>query len=53
MNNIPKLNELIYAEVKLIDVPLRNPNRNTKPGGEIRLGRQVKNLRQQAKILSV
>ena len=55
--NIPKgdiseLKELIYAETKLvsdkIDVPLRNPNRNTKPEWEIRLEAQVNKLRQEA-----
>ena len=38
--NITKLNKLIYARVKLvfdkIDVPQKRPNRNRKPGWEIR-----------------
>ena len=53
--NIPKdnsseLNELIYAGAKLIndsiDVPLRKPNMNIKPGCEISQEGQVKKLQQ-------
>ena len=55
MDNISELNELIYAGAKLvfnkISVPLRNPNRNTKPGWEIRQEGHVKKLRQQTKML--
>ena len=49
-DNIAELNKLIYAGVKLvcdrIRVLLRKPNRNTKPGWEIRLEGQVKKLQQ-------
>ena len=40
-DNITELNELIYAGEKLVSdkigVPLRNTNRNTKPGWEMTL----------------
>ena len=46
--NIAELNELIYAEAKLTCgktcFPLRYPNRNTKPGREIRLEGQGKEI---------
>ena len=49
-DNITKLNELIYAGAKLISnkigILLRNPNRNTKPGLEMRLEGQMKKLKQ-------
>ena len=49
-NKITKLNELIYAGAKLvcdkIGVPLKNTNRNSKPGWEIRLKTQIRNSRQ-------
>ena len=48
--NIIELNDLIYPGVKLvgdkIGVPLNNANRNTKPGWEIRLETQIRNIRQ-------
>ena len=48
MDNITELNVLIYIGVKLAcdktGVPLRNSNRNGKPGGEIWLEGQVKKL---------
>ena len=50
-NNMTELNELIFAGGKLASdktgVLLRSPNRNPKPGLEIRLEEQAKNLRQQ------
>ena len=46
--NTTEINELIYAGTKItrikIDVPLRNQNRNTRPGLEIRLEGQEKKL---------
>ena len=52
-NNITKLNWLIYAGAKLvnekIDVLQKNTNRNSKPGWEITLEIQIRNL-QQAKM---
>ena len=49
-DNIIELYKLIYAEAKLvrdkIDVPLRNPNGNTKPRWEIKFEGQVKKLQQ-------
>ena len=55
MKNITKLNELIYAGAKLvckkIRVPLKNTNRNSKPGWEIRLETKIRNLQQQAKMI--
>ena len=46
-NNITKLNELIYAGVKLvrekIGVPSKSTKKQSKPGGEIRLETQIKN----------
>ena len=54
--NIMELNELIYAWAKLtgdkIVVLLRNPNKNTKLGREIRLEGQVKTLPQRANMQS-
>ena len=53
MNNIMELNELIYAEEKLVcgktGVPLKNMNRNSKPGWEMKLETQMRNVRQQVK----
>ena len=50
MNNITELNVLIYAGAKLvcdkIGVPLKNMNRNSKPGWEIWLETQI-NVQQQ------
>ena len=52
--NITELDELIYTGTKQlcdkIDVALRNLNKNTKLGWEIRLEGQVKKL-QQVKVL--
>ena len=54
-NNIVELNEVISAGAKLvcdkIAVPLKNKNRNSKPGWEIRQETQIRNLRKQAKML--
>ena len=45
-NNITKLNELINAGETLISdrigIPLKNTNRNTKPGWEMRWEGQIK-----------
>ena len=53
--NVTELNELIYGRAKLvcdkIGVPLRNTNKNTNSGLEIRLDELVNKLRQQAKML--
>ena len=47
-DNVTELNELIYAGTKLvfdkIGVPLRNTDRNIKPGWGIRLEVQVKKI---------
>ena len=47
--------ELIYTVAKLvidiIDIPLRNPRRNAKPGREIRQKGHLKKHSQQAKVL--
>ena len=55
MNNITKLNELIYTKAKgvseKIPVPLKNSNRNTKPGWVFRLETQIRNIRQQSKMI--
>ena len=54
-NNITELNELIYAEAKLvcekIGIPLKSKEKKSKPGWEIRLETQIKNLRKQAKMI--
>ena len=54
-NNIKELNQLIYAEAKLvcdkISVSPKITNRNSKRGWEIRLETQIRNLRQRAKML--
>ena len=53
--NITDLNELIYAGAKLvcekIGIPLISTKKQSKPGWEIRLETQIKNLRNQAKML--
>ena len=54
MNNITELNELIYAGAKQVSdkigiPPQKDMNRNSKPGWNIRLETQIKNLRKQAK----
>ena len=44
-DNVNELNELIHAETKQacykIGLPLRNPNRNTKPALEIRIVKKL------------
>ena len=54
-NNITELNELIYAGTKLvctkIGVPRKNTDGNSKLGWKIRLETQIRNLRQQVKML--
>ena len=46
--NITELNEQIYWGAKLVSdktgVPLKNTNKNFKPGWEIRLETQIRNL---------
>ena len=55
MNNITKLNELINAGAKLvcekIGIPSKSIKKKSKPGWEIRLKRQIKNLQRQAKMI--
>ena len=52
-NNITELNELIYAGAKLvyekIGIPSKSTKKKSKPGWEIRLETQIKNLRKQAR----
>ena len=52
-NNITDLKELIYAGTKLvcekIGIPSKSTNKHSKPGWEIRLETQIKNLRKQAR----
>ena len=54
-NNITELNELIYAGAKLvcekIGIPSISMKKQSKPGWEIRLETQIKNLRKQAKMV--
>ena len=54
-NNISKLNDLIYAEVKLVcektGVPSKSTKKQSKPGWKVRLETQIKNLRKQAKMV--
>ena len=54
-NKITELNELIYAGVKLVcnktGVSLKNTNRKSKHGWEYWLETQIRNLRQQAKMI--
>ena len=49
-----ELNELIYVGAKLVsekvEIPQNNTKRNSKPGWEIWLETQIKNLRQQVKF---
>ena len=51
---ITKLSELIYAGAKLVyekmGIPPKSTKKKSKPGWEIRLDTQMKNLRKQAKI---
>ena len=55
MNNNTEWKELIYAGAKLVSekigIFLKNMNRKPKSGREIRLETQIKNLRQEAKML--
>ena len=48
MDSIIELNKLIYSGTKLIrnkiGIPLRNLNRNTKLGWEMKIERQIKKL---------
>ena len=48
-NNISELNYLIYAGAKLvcekIGVPSKSTKKQSKPGWEVRLETQIKNLR--------
>ena len=54
-NNITDLNELIYAGAKLvcekIGIPSKSTKEQSKPGWEIRLETQIKNLRKQARMI--
>ena len=54
-NNIAELNDLIYAGAKLacekIGVPEKSTKKQSKPGSEVRLEIQIKNLRKQAKMV--
>ena len=50
INDITKLNDLIYAGAKLVCEKIGD-NRKSKPGWELRLESQIKGLRQQAKML--
>ena len=54
-NNKTEINELIYARVKLfcenIGIPSKSTKKISKPGWEIRLETQIKNLQKQAKMI--
>ena len=54
-NNITELNKLIYAGAKLacekIGIPSKSTKEKSKPGWEIWLETQIKNLRKQAKMI--
>ena len=54
-SNITELNELIYAGAKVvcekIGILLKSTKKKSKPGWEIRLEMQIKNLRKQAKMI--
>ena len=54
-DNITELNDLIYPGAKLINnkinTSLSNPNRNTKPGWEMKLEVWIKKLREQGKVV--
>ena len=53
--DITKLNALIYARTKLVNakigITLRNRNRNTNIGWEMKMEGQIKKLREQEKII--
>ena len=55
MDNITELNELIYAESRLIcekiGIPSKSTKKKSKLGWEIQLETQIKNLRKQAKMI--
>ena len=55
MNNITKINELIYAGAKLvcekIGIPSKSMKKKSKPGWEIQLEMQIKYLQKQAKMI--
>ena len=54
-NNISELNDLINAGAKFVceksGVPSKSTKKQSKPGWEVRLETQIKNLRKQAKIV--
>ena len=54
-NNISELNDLIYAGAKLvcekIVVPSKSTKKQSKPGWEVRLEIQIRNLRKLAKMV--
>ena len=54
-NNINEINEPIYAGAKLvcekIEIPSNSTKKQSKPGWEIRLETQIKNLRKQARMI--
>ena len=54
-NNITELNDLIYAGEKLVceknGVPTKITKKPSKPGWEVRLETQIKNLRKQAEMV--
>ena len=54
-NNISELNDLIYTGAKWvcekIGVPSKSTKKQSKPGWEVRLETQIKNLRKQAKMV--
>ena len=53
--NITELNELIYVGAKIVSekigVPLKSIQKKSKPGSQIRLEKQIRNLRKQAKMM--
>ena len=55
MNDITELNELIYAGAKLVcektGIPSKSTKEKSKPGWELRLETQIRNLRKQAKMI--
>ena len=55
LNNITELNELIYAGAKLvcekIEIPSKSTKKQSKPGWEIRLKMQIKNLQKQVRMI--
>ena len=54
-NNIYELNYLIYAGAKLVNekigIPTKSTKKQSKPGWEVRLETQIRNLRKQAKMV--